>query len=346
MRPRRGRPVTIRFFREGQQIHQQVEKLKPIQGRKVGLFGTPLPAQGRGPDSDHGRALQDARDAQRARQRAEGLRGSSRSPATAAPSCGCCSAASPTALLDVAQRDLRQRDRTGGDGVAQDDRHGAHVQRVRGRGARSGRGSRRLPGPLPQARAPRRGRSRQQVMALIDNGGVERSTRSPRASRDADDLGSSASTARTPGTTPRAWCTRSTSSAATRSTDTTSVPTYPASHGCLRKPIPDACPIFNWIGWATSSTSTYGGMAHASTLTRRRAARARAGDRRGDADQRRDRAVLRRRQAGDPAPGRLRRARRARRGRGAASGSATAVGGLTMGADPDRLRGARRRAPT
>ena len=26
-----------------------------------------------------------------------------------------------------------------------------------------------------------------------------------------------------------------------------SVPTYPASHGCLRTPIPDAKHIYNWI---------------------------------------------------------------------------------------------------
>jgi lipoprotein-anchoring transpeptidase ErfK/SrfK len=26
-----------------------------------------------------------------------------------------------------------------------------------------------------------------------------------------------------------------------------SVPTYPASHGCLRVPIPNAASIFNWI---------------------------------------------------------------------------------------------------
>ena len=50
-------------------------------------------------------------------------------------------------------------------------------------------------------------------------------------------------------------------------------------------------------------------------------------------DRGRDGAVLRRRQARDPAPAGLRRARRAGRGT-RASGGATAVGGLTMGADP------------
>jgi lipoprotein-anchoring transpeptidase ErfK/SrfK len=30
-----------------------------------------------------------------------------------------------------------------------------------------------------------------------------------------------------------------------------SVPTYNASHGCMRVPIPDAYPIFNWIQMGT-----------------------------------------------------------------------------------------------
>ena len=57
----------------------------------------------------------------------------------------------------------------------------------------------------------------------------------------------SASTCRRRVRTPRAWSTRPTSSAATRSMATPSVPTYPASHGCLRVPIPNAAQIFNWI---------------------------------------------------------------------------------------------------
>jgi lipoprotein-anchoring transpeptidase ErfK/SrfK len=43
-----GQTVTIRFFRQGKRIHQQVEKLKPIQGGKVGLFETPFRAKGEG----------------------------------------------------------------------------------------------------------------------------------------------------------------------------------------------------------------------------------------------------------------------------------------------------------
>ena len=43
-----GQTVTIRFFRQGKRIHQQVEKLKPIKGGKVGLFETPFRAKGEG----------------------------------------------------------------------------------------------------------------------------------------------------------------------------------------------------------------------------------------------------------------------------------------------------------
>ena len=62
------------------------------------------------------------------------------------------------ALLDVAQRPLRRRDRAVGDGVAQGHRHGAQLHRVRGRRARRAEGPRPLRGQVPAARAPRRGR--------------------------------------------------------------------------------------------------------------------------------------------------------------------------------------------
>ena len=52
------------------------------------------------------------------------------------------------------------------------------------------------------------------------------------------------------------------------------------------------------------------------------------------ADQRRDGAVLRRRQAGDPAPGGLRARWASSSPSARARWGATAVGGLTMGADP------------
>ena len=47
--------------------------------------------------------------------------------------------------------------------------------------------------------------------------------------------------------TPRACTTPTTSSAASRSTATPTVPVFAASHGCLRVPIPDAISIFRWI---------------------------------------------------------------------------------------------------
>ena len=45
----------------------------------------------------------------------------------------------------------------------------------------------------------------------------------------------------------RACTTRSITTAARRPTATHSVPTYPASHGCIRNPIPDSVFIYNWI---------------------------------------------------------------------------------------------------
>ena len=98
-----------------------------------------------------------------------------------------------------------------------------------------------------------------------------------------------------------------------------SVPPYPASHGCIRNPIPDSSLHLQLDRpWATrcSSTSRRPGAdaRHAETADLR-AARARAGARRGDAVERADGAVLRRRAAGAPAAGRLSRRRRADRRR-------------------------------
>ena len=66
-------------------------------------------------------------------------------------------------------------------------------------------------------------------------------------------------------------------------------------------------------------------------------------DRRGRADERRDGAVLRRRQARDPAAGRASSRSAELVAERARAWGATAVGGLTMGADAPRVRGPGRR---
>ena len=57
----------------------------------------------------------------------------------------------------------------------------------------------------------------------------------------------SSSTSRRRAPTPTGWSTRATSSAATRSTDTWTCRPTPASHGCLRVPIPNARQIYDWV---------------------------------------------------------------------------------------------------
>jgi lipoprotein-anchoring transpeptidase ErfK/SrfK len=37
-----GQTVLVRFFRQGKKIHEQVERVQPIQGGKVGMFKTPF----------------------------------------------------------------------------------------------------------------------------------------------------------------------------------------------------------------------------------------------------------------------------------------------------------------
>ena len=43
-----GQTVLVRFFRQGKEIHHQIEHLKPIKGGKVGLFLTPFRAKREG----------------------------------------------------------------------------------------------------------------------------------------------------------------------------------------------------------------------------------------------------------------------------------------------------------
>ena len=71
-----------------------------------------------------------------------------------------------------------------------------------------------------------------------------------------------------------------------------SVPPYPASHGCIRNPIPDSIFIYNWIDFGQQDVR--GQLSGARDTLIRRVARARAGRRGGDALQRTDGRVLRR----------------------------------------------------
>ena len=131
-----------------------------------------------------------------------------------------------------------------------------------------------------------------QVLALIDGDKV--------AAALPDELGqavdarpcwaTTASTARCPGPTRTGWSTRASSSAATPSTATSDVPTYPASHGCLRVPIPDAWSIYSWVQTGDRVDTYYrsGHHAQAQAVAQRRAvgpARARPAPR---LDQRRE----------------------------------------------------------
>ena len=165
-------------------------------------------------------------------------------------SCATCSSQA-AALHYVVPRTGVYDDGTGarGDGLAQGSGHGAHLHRQRRRVHRPAHGQRRLQGPPPAGRPPRRG-----APGPAGAGPDQRHARSsgsttcPRASRRRrPSAGASASTPRRRARTPRAWSTRTTSSAATPSTATLDVPTYNASHGCLRVPIPNARSIYDWL---------------------------------------------------------------------------------------------------
>jgi hypothetical protein len=89
-----------------------------------------------------------------------------------------------------------------------------------------------------------------QVLALIDGGKVQRiypmSSGKPSTPTV---LGSFRVYSKTPGTNQKGMVFSSYFIRGYAIHGYASVPPYPASHGCLRVPVPDAVPIYNWIGW-------------------------------------------------------------------------------------------------
>ena len=87
-----------------------------------------------------------------------------------------------------------------------------------------------------------------QVLALIDNGKVQRIyPTSSGAPSTPTVLGSFSVYSKTPGTNQKGMVFSSYFIRGYAIHGYASVPPYPASHGCLRVPVPDAVPIYNWL---------------------------------------------------------------------------------------------------
>ena len=151
--------------------------------------------------------------------------------------------------FDTDKHQLRLAHRARGDGVPQGQRDGAQLPGRPGDLQDARRGQGRLPAAVPERRQARRGRHLQAGDGARRRRQAE--VRLPhRDRRRGDAVGPgrrSPSTARTRATTRSGCTTRSTTTAARRPTATHSVPPYPASHGCIRNPIPDSVFIYNWI---------------------------------------------------------------------------------------------------
>jgi len=89
-----------------------------------------------------------------------------------------------------------------------------------------------------------------QVLALIDKGKVQRIyPTSSGASVTPTVLGSFRVYMKTPGTNQKGMVFSSYFIRGYAIHGYASVPPYPASHGCLRVPVPDAVPIYNWLSY-------------------------------------------------------------------------------------------------
>jgi L,D-transpeptidase catalytic domain len=242
-----GQTVVVRLFRGGKQIHQQTERLKPIKGR--GEFKTPW------------RALRDGWISVRAvhfkTPEMATVRSNKLRVLVVRPNVG-----SSGTVVRLLQRGLAKLHYVTSRSGVYDDATARAVmayRKVRGmartfsasqavvRGVLAGRGTFR-------ARYPKHGHHveadlSRQVLALIGRGGkVERiyhiSSGKPSTPTV---LGSFRVYRKSPGTNSHGMVHSSYFIGGYAIHGYASVPTYPASHGCLRVPIPSAWSIYTWV---------------------------------------------------------------------------------------------------
>jgi hypothetical protein len=243
-----GQTVLVRLFRDGKQIHQQTEKLLPMPGGKVGYFQTPWKA------NNDGRIVVSA--VHRATPELDTVRSEKERVLVVKPS------AANGVVVRLLQKGLSKLHyATSRSGVYDDATQRAVMawRKMTGmartfslseavvRGVLAGRGTFKV-------RYPKHGHHveadlSRQVMALVGRGGkVERiyhiSSGKPSTPTV---LGSFKVYRKSPGTNSHGMVHSSYFIGGYAIHGYVSVPTYAASHGCLRVPIPSAWSIYEWV---------------------------------------------------------------------------------------------------
>jgi L,D-transpeptidase catalytic domain len=243
-----GQTVLVRFFRKGRQIHQQVEQLQPIQGGRAGMFRTPFRSR------RAGRIVVKA--VHLATPQLDTVRAKPVRVNVLAPVAG-----SGGPVVRLLQKGLTKlRFVTSRSGVFDDATARAVMawRKVRGmartylasadvvRGVLAGRGRFR-------PRYPRHGHHveadlSRQVLALIDRGRVRRIYHMASGKPSTPTvLGTFHVYRKSPGMNARGMVHSNYFIGGYAIHGYASVPPYPASHGCLRVPIPNAWSIYNWL---------------------------------------------------------------------------------------------------
>lgn len=243
-----GQEVIVSFFRNGRRIHRQTERLQPTRDGRAGFFLTPFTAR------TAGRVV--VRATHRATPELAAVRSQPARVNVLRPRVG---SAGP--LVRLLQRGLRRlRYAVPRNGVYDDATARAVMawRKVTGqartftaseavlRGVLDGRGRFRV-------RYPRDGRHAEadlsrQVLALIDRGKVRRIYHtSSGAPATPTVLGRYRVYRKSPGTNASGMLHSSYFTGGYAIHGYPSVPAFPASHGCLRVPNPDAWSIYSWL---------------------------------------------------------------------------------------------------
>ena len=242
-----GQTVLVRFFRDGRKIHQQVEQLQSIRGGAAGMFRTPFRAKREGRISVQAVHL--------ATPEIDTVRSDKVRVNVLKPSV---SSGTIVRLLQKGLQKLRYSTSRSGHYDDATARSVMAWRKVTGmarnftategvvRGVLKGRGRFKV-------KYPRHGHHveadlSRQVLALIDGDKVKRIYHiSSGTSATPTILGSFRVYRKSPGTNAKGMVHSSYFIRGYAIHGYASVPPFPASHGCLRVPVPDAWSIYNWV---------------------------------------------------------------------------------------------------
>jgi lipoprotein-anchoring transpeptidase ErfK/SrfK len=243
-----GQTVLVRFFRKGRKIHEQTEQLQPIEGGRAGIFRTPFRAKGEGRITIAAVHL--------ATPQMTTVRAPKVKVFVVKPSPG--TSGTVVRLLQKGLGKLRYVTSHNGIYDAATQRAVMAWRKMRGmartysaneavvRGVLAGKGRFHV-------RYPKHGHHveanlSKQVLALIDGDRVQRiyNTASG-APATPTVIGNFRVYLKSPGTNAKGMVHSSYFIGGYAIHGYVDVPPYPASHGCLRVPIPNAWSIFNWV---------------------------------------------------------------------------------------------------